>query len=43
MCKVIPMIFLNFDIELVNTKLTTENHWFVKPTNFAVKLRRRQN
>jgi cytochrome P450 len=42
MCKVIPMILLQFDIELVNSELTTKNLWFVKPTNFCVRLRKRQ-
>ncbi|KAL4876467.1 cytochrome P450 [Aspergillus karnatakaensis] len=43
MSKLIPQIIRNFDFETQNRTLETENYWFVKPTNFEVKVRRREN
>jgi cytochrome P450 len=44
MGKLIPRLVKDFDFELVGggeKKWKTENYWFVKPTDFDVKVRRR--
>jgi hypothetical protein len=48
MTKLIPSIVRDFDFELVGehsstvSPWNTENYWFVKPTNFRVKIRARR-
>jgi hypothetical protein len=48
MSKLLPRIVNDFDFELVGdnsnnvSRLTTRNYWFVKPTNFRVRIMRRK-
>lgn len=41
MSKLIPRIIREFDFTTENRKWSTVNHWFVKPTDFEVRVRRR--
>ncbi|KAL2844591.1 cytochrome P450 [Aspergillus pseudoustus] len=41
MSKLIPRILREFDFVAEKLKWNTENFWFVKPTDFSVKVRRR--
>ncbi|KAL2864771.1 cytochrome P450 [Aspergillus lucknowensis] len=41
MSKLIPRVLREFDFTLETQKWNTENFWFVKPTNFTVRVRRR--
>lgn len=40
MSKLIPLLVRNFDFELVGRRdaWKTENYWFVKPTDFFVRV-----
>jgi hypothetical protein len=40
MSKLIPLLVRNFDFELANERedWKVANYWFVKPTNFFVKV-----
>ncbi|KXT14609.1 hypothetical protein AC579_3660 [Pseudocercospora musae] len=44
MCKVVPMLVSQFDVELVNKegKFETMNYWFCKPEDFRVVVKARQ-
>ena len=43
--KLIPQLVRDFDFELVEPekKWETRNAWFVKPINFRVRVKQRQN
>ncbi|KAL4806094.1 cytochrome P450 [Aspergillus unguis] len=41
MSKLIPRIVREFDFTAETRKWNTQNHWFVKPTDFNVRVRRR--
>ncbi|KAL3433635.1 cytochrome P450 [Aspergillus tetrazonus] len=41
MSKLIPRILREFDFTTEKKKWNTANHWFVKPTDFEVRVRRR--
>ncbi|KAB8224028.1 cytochrome P450 [Aspergillus novoparasiticus] len=41
MSKLIPRLIRDFDFTTGSQKWSTENYWFVKPTDFVVKVRRR--
>ena len=45
MSKLVPLLVQNFDFELQgevrNQRWDTKNYWFVKPTNFLVKVCKR--
>ncbi|KAL4863247.1 hypothetical protein BDV12DRAFT_177740 [Aspergillus spectabilis] len=43
MSKLIPRILRAFDFNTDKRNWSTENYWFVKPTNFEVTVRRREN
>lgn len=40
MCKLVPVVVNAFDFELENSQKewSTENYWFVKPTDFNVRV-----
>ncbi|CAK4033497.1 P450 monooxygenase [Lecanosticta acicola] len=44
MCKVVPMIVSNFDLELLDPAhaMKAENYWFVRPTNFRCVVKPRK-
>jgi hypothetical protein len=41
MSKLIPRIVRDFDFSMELENWETENSWFVKPTNFSVRVRER--
>lgn len=41
MSKVVPLIVKEFDFELTRGEWKTLNHWFVKPMDFWVKVKKR--
>ena len=43
--KLIPQLVREFDFELIEPEKgwKTRNAWFVKPTNFRVRVKRRKN
>jgi cytochrome P450 len=41
MSKLIPRILREFDFAAEKATWNTENFWFVKPTDFSVKVQRR--
>lgn len=41
MGKIIPQLFREFEIELVNEEWRTKNVWFVQQSGLDVKLKRR--
>lgn len=42
MSKLIPRIIREFDFTAEKQTWNTENYWFVKPTDFEVRVRRRE-
>lgn len=43
MCKLVPRLVRDFDLELCDTKRwQTKDHWFVKPENFRMRVRPRR-
>lgn len=45
MCKLIPRLVRDFDFELekVDRDWNLKNHWFVKPTDFRVRIKSRKS
>lgn len=45
MCKLVPVVVNAFDFELENPQKewSTENYWFVKPTDFMVRVSLRRD